>query len=109
MNERVRAETIDQMPKPEREGKTEDEENISSLEFRRIGTINRDREGGGAEEFRRDGKGICLEYEEFAVLSKCYFSGRWQVNCWTRNVYLCSTEHRFKGKRAEPGDSLSNL
>lgn len=30
MNVRVRAETTDQMPKPEREGKTEDEENISS-------------------------------------------------------------------------------
>lgn len=77
MNVRVRAETIDQMPKPEREGKIEDEENISSLEFRRIGTINRDREGGGAEEFWRDGKGTCFEYEEFAVLSKCYLSGRW--------------------------------
>ena len=74
---RVRAETTDQTPKLEREGKIEDEENFCSLEFRRIGTINRDGEGGGAEEFWRDDKGPCFKYEEFTVLSTCYFSGRW--------------------------------
>ena len=46
------------MPKLEREGKTEDEENFSSLEFMSIGTINQDREGGDVEEFWRNDRGL---------------------------------------------------
>ena len=58
MNVRVRTETIDQMPKLEREGKIEDEENFSSLEFMSIGTINQEREGGDVEEFWRNDRGL---------------------------------------------------
>ena len=58
MNVRVRTETIDQMPKLEREGKIEDEEHFSSLEFMSIGTINQEREGGDVEGFWRNDRGL---------------------------------------------------
>lgn len=77
MNARVTAETIDLMPKHAREGEMEDEENFPSLEFSGIGTINQDREGGGAKELWRDDNGLCFGYEEFEVLSTCCFFGCW--------------------------------
>lgn len=47
----VTAQTINWMPKHEREDEIVDGDNFSSLEFRRISTINPSKEGGGAKDF----------------------------------------------------------
>lgn len=84
----VTTETINWMPKREREDEIVDGDNFSSLEFRRISTINPSKEGGGAKDFLRDDNDLCFRCDEFEVLSTWYVFGRWYINCWTRNISL---------------------